>query len=88
MTLAGTVAGEAVEVERFDGKHLRLVSARAFAPGEPMVVKVALDATPLTLDLKSLGSVRRSDGRFDVRARPATLTRGARERLLAAFAVD
>jgi hypothetical protein len=71
-------------LEHFDGKHFRLVSETAFAPGQPMLVELVL-SLPCTLDLKSLGSVKRADGRFDVRARAATLTREVRAALLAAF---
>lgn len=74
-----------LELQHFDGKHFRLVSAVAFAPGQPLTVELTI-ALPRTLDLKSLGSVKRADGRFDVRARAATLTREVRAELLAAFA--
>ena len=78
-------AREPLELHAFDGKHFRLVGAHAKAPGQPLTVVAQLDP-PLSLDLKSIGSVRRPDGRFDVRARAATLTRDARAALLAFFA--
>jgi hypothetical protein len=80
----GSVEGRPVELHAFDGKQFQLVADVAFAPGQPMRLELALP-TPLTLDLKSIGSVRRADGRFDVRARAATLPREARQALLAAL---
>jgi len=77
--------GEALELHAFDGKHFRLVSAVAKAPGQPLTGSAQLADRSVTLDLKSLGSVRRADGRYDVRARAATLHRDARDALLAHF---
>ena len=73
-----------VELCEFDGKHFRLVSAEPFAPGQPLALTVSLP-TPLGLQLKSLGSVRRADGRYDVRARAATLRREERDALTRLF---
>jgi hypothetical protein len=85
MTLrAHTGEGEKLELMSFDGKHFTLVSARAYAPGQPMPVTVELTPT-LTLDLKSLGSRVREDQRFDVRARAMTLPKATRDRLVAAL---
>ncbi|HVZ32160.1 MAG TPA: hypothetical protein VG963_07035 [Polyangiaceae bacterium] len=85
-TLTCTLAGArpALELCDFDGKHFRFVSDEAFAPGQPLALTVAL-AAPLSLQLKSLGSTRRADGRYDVRARAATLRRDERTALLAFF---
>lgn len=80
----GSVRGEPVELCAYDGKLFRLVSARAFAPGQPLVVEAALGSS-VTLELKSVGSVRRPDGSFEVRARASTLSRQARSALVAAF---
>lgn len=80
-----TFGEHALQLSAFDGKHFRLQSPVAFAPGQPLTLSVVLPA-PLTVELKSTGSVRRSDGRFDVRARAATLRRETREALLAYFA--
>jgi hypothetical protein len=85
--VAGTCAGKSVELHGFDGKNLHLVSAVAFAPGQRIAPSFALDA-PLSLQLKSLGSVRRPDGRFDVRARAVTLRKEERALLLSAFPPD
>jgi hypothetical protein len=82
--LPAVAAGEPVELVAFDGKLFKLVSPRAFAPGQPLRVEVALAST-VVVDLKSIGCVRRQDGRFELRARAATLPRPAREALLAAL---
>ncbi len=78
-------SGETLTLVDFDGKHFRFSSPRAFAPGQPLALELAL-AGGISLELKSLGSVRRAQGEFEVRARPATLCRAAREALLARFA--
>jgi hypothetical protein len=82
---ARTSSGEALSLVAFDGRHFRFVSPRAFAPGQPLNVVVEL-ASEYSLELKSLGSARREDGTFEVRARATTLSRSAREALLAGFA--
>jgi hypothetical protein len=85
VTVAGrTRAGEPVSLVDFDGKHFRLTSARAFAPGQPLGLEVGL-GSGLSLELKSLGSVRQADGHFEVRARATTLSREVREALIARF---
>ncbi|HEY6879591.1 MAG TPA: hypothetical protein VI299_16305 [Polyangiales bacterium] len=72
-----------IELVGFDGKHFRLRSPEAFAPGQPLTVTVTL-ASVHVLDLKSLGSVKRDDG-FDIRARALTLRKETRDALLAHF---
>ncbi len=85
MTLrAHTGDGDKLELTSFDGKQFTLVSARAYAPGQPMLLTVEL-TPPLTLDLKSIGSKVREDQRFDVRARAMTLPKPTRDRLVAAL---
>jgi hypothetical protein len=85
MTLTARVrSGEALRLVDFDGKHFRLMSGRAFAPGQPLWVELELGGG-LSLELKSLGSVRRGEGEFEVRARASTLSRPAREALHAQF---
>jgi len=85
MTLVhGRVRGQPIELHGFDGKLFRFVCATSFAPGQPLVVEAQL-ASSQTLELKSIGSTKLPDGRFEVRARAATLARPAREALLAAF---
>lgn len=74
----------ALELHGFDGKQLSLVSPVAYAPGQRLEAQVAL-APPFSLALKSLGSVRRADGRFDVRARAMTMRKEERALLLAQF---
>jgi len=76
--------GELLSLLDFDGKHFRLASGRAFAPGQPLTLEVELRGG-LTLELKSLGSVRAEGGGFEVRARAATLSRAARDALCAHF---
>lgn len=80
--LRGRVRGYEVELLAFDGRLFTLVSASAFAPGQPLELELE-DVPPLSL--KSLGSIKRSDGKFDVRARATTLTRPARDALRARF---
>jgi hypothetical protein len=82
--IAGRVRGQPIELHEFDGKLFRFVCVQSFAPGQPLVVEAAL-ASSQTLELKSIGSVKLADGRFEVRARAATLSRPAREALLVAF---
>ena len=85
MTLRVRVGeGEFLELHSFDGKQFALVSTRAYAPGQPLNLTVEL-TPPCTLELKSLGSKKRDDERFDVRARAMTLAKGTRERILAAL---
>jgi hypothetical protein len=79
---ARTRGGDRLWLVGFDGKHFQLLSERPFAPGQPLNLAVEL-GDGLTLELKSLGSVRRSDGTFLVRARAQTLSRGARDALSA-----
>jgi hypothetical protein len=76
-----------VRIVGFDGKHFRLVSERAFAPGYPLPLVAELGG-PTQLDLKSLGSRLRPDGSFDVRARAQTLRRETREKLVAALSTQ
>jgi hypothetical protein len=74
----------ALELHDFDGKQLSLVSPVAYAPGQRLETQVAL-TPPFSLPLKSLGSVRRADGRFNVRARAMTMRKEERALLLEKF---
>lgn len=75
-----------IELCAYDGRQFRLRSTRAFAPGQPLALKVPhLSSSSIELELKSLGSVKQSDGRFEVRARPMTLSKQARDSLSAHF---
>ena len=69
--------GELVSIE---GETVALVSPRAYAPGAPIEM-TALTEADIPLRGKSLGSKRRPDDRFDVRARLVNLKREDRERL-------
>jgi hypothetical protein len=82
---ARTSSGEALSLIAFDGRHFRFVSPRPFAPGQPLNVVVEV-GSGYSLELKSLGSVRHGPHQFEVRARATTLSRSAREALLAGFA--
>jgi hypothetical protein len=77
--------GDTIELMSFDGKQFELVGPRAFAPGQPLVLEMSL-GPGYRLELKSLGSKKRADGRFDIRARATTLAKGAREMLEQALA--
>ncbi len=84
MTLAARLGdGSDAEVSALDGERVALVSARAFAPGAPIAIEVATPDGTLALAGKCLGSKRRADGRFDVRARLVSLRREERDRLAA-----
>jgi hypothetical protein len=73
-------------LEAFDGRVVVLDAPVAFAPGAPMHLQVRFDAsTTGTLEARSVGSRRRPDGRFEVRARPVNLRRQVREALLEAL---
>ncbi len=84
MTLACTLSGgHTLMLHAFDGRILTFVAARAAAPGAPLRVRV--DATGATLELKSIGSRKCEDGAFELRARISTMPREVRDALLAHF---
>jgi hypothetical protein len=66
-----------IELCGYDGRHFRLLSSHPFAPGQPLTVTAPLSSS-IDLELKSLGSVKQADGRYEVRARAMTLSRQAR----------
>lgn len=74
------------ELIHFAGEVTLFVSAKAFAPGKPLDVHATFPDQEVPFKLKVIGSRRREDGRFDVRARVVNLTRDLRERLQRAFA--
>ncbi len=74
---------EPAEALELDDLVLSLVSPRAYAPGAPFTFTLELREGPLSLRAKTIGSKRREDGRFDVRARLMDLRRVDRERLAA-----
>jgi hypothetical protein len=76
--------GDTLDLVSFDGKTFDLVGPRAFAPGQPLLLEMPL-GLGYRLELKSIGSRKREDGRFDIRARATSLARGAREALEQAF---
>lgn len=75
-----TNKGETLILRSYDGRELGLEASRAFAPGQPIALQVDVGAG-FSLELKSIGSVKQSDGSFLVRARHATLSRPARDAL-------
>jgi hypothetical protein len=77
--------GQEGEALALDGERLSLVSPRAFAPGEPMRLELALPDTPLAVAAKSGGSRLRDDRRFDVIARLVSCRRSDRDRLARAL---
>jgi hypothetical protein len=85
MSVPVRLGAEPLELIAWDGKLFTLTSARAFAPGQPMALTVDLNPPCGGLDLKSIGSRKRDDGRFEVRARAMTLAKSTRERLETVF---
>jgi hypothetical protein len=78
--------GEPGRVVSWDGTVLVFQSPRAFAPGAPIKLALALADGPLDVELKAIGS-RRAEGEplFQVRARAMNLRREQRARLDAAL---
>ena len=72
-------------LERTEGEILHAVFPRAYAPGAPVRMRLALDAERTLLRAKTIGSKRRPDGAFDVRLRPIDLRRETREALARAL---
>lgn len=84
--ISGTIStGEDVQITAFDGESVELISPRAFAPGAPCALVVAL-SPELPMTLKCHGSKRIDDGRFQVRGRAIALRRDDRERLVRSIA--
>lgn len=80
--------GEPGVLVSWDGTTLVFRSLRAFAPGAPVKLVLALADGPVDLELKSGGS-RRAEGEtlFLVRGRAMNLRRETRQRLDAALRV-
>jgi hypothetical protein len=78
--------GDSLTLELFDGKLLVFESPRAHAPGTPLRVRV--DKNGSTLELKSIGSRKRTDGRFELKARITTMPKPVRDALNAHFGLD
>ena len=74
------------EVTGLSDNILTAVAPSAFPPGRPMSFSVVLaEDEVLALEGRSLGSRKRSDGRFDMRMRLVNLRREARDRLTQAL---
>ncbi len=73
------------EALTFDGEWLSCVLSRAFAPGSPVSLKLAMPNGVLALSGKAASSRRMDDGRFAVRLRLITLRREQREALRGAL---
>lgn len=69
----------------FDGIVLELEAPQPFPAGQPMPLALIAESGSVDLQGKSLGSKRRSDGRFVVRVRLINLRRSERELLQALF---
>ncbi len=78
--------GDPVTLETFDGKLLTFGSPKAQAPGTPMRARVELNGS--TLELKSIGSRKRDDGSFELRARITTMPKEVRDALNAHFGIS
>ena len=61
--------GGAGEAHAHDGEILQLVSEQPYPPGQPLRWTLELPDGSLAMQGKSLGSKRREDGCFDLRAR-------------------
>jgi hypothetical protein len=70
------------ELVSMNGESVALISSTAYAPGAPIELTAVLgEGDDIPLRGKCLGSKRRPDDRFDVRARLVNLKREDRERL-------
>ncbi|RLB47087.1 MAG: hypothetical protein DRJ42_26220 [Deltaproteobacteria bacterium] len=73
------------EATRLDGERLDFVSPTPFAPGQPIRMSATIGGASFGIEGRSMGSKRRDDGRFDVRLRLMSTSRGRLERLAAAI---
>ena len=78
--------GDDAELVSIDGETVALISPRAYAPGAPIEMTARADDSDILLRGKSLGSKRRPDDRFDIRARMINLTRDHRALLVTLLA--
>jgi hypothetical protein len=79
----GDVHGPALS---FQEGVLALVLPKAYAPGQPLELKLEAPSGAVELQGKSLCSKRRSDGQFDIRVRLINLRRTDRELLVSLLA--
>ena len=59
-------------------ERIALVVDRAYPPGRPLTLALALPSGPLSLQGKTISSKRRPDTRYDVRAKLSSLRREQR----------
>lgn len=67
--------------ETLDREVLGMILDCAFAPGAPLSIGLEVDPT-LGLEAKTIGSKRRADGSFEVRARLVNMSREKRTRIV------
>ena len=86
MSLACTLPdGHKLTLLTFDGKLLAFTAEHAVAPGAPL--RVCVDETGATLELKSIGSRRLAEGLFELRARITTMPKEVRDSLYVHFGI-
>lgn len=78
--------GDSLTLELFDGKLLVFESPRAHAPGTPLRVRVEKNGS--TLELKSIGSRKRAEGSFELKARITTMPKEVRDALNVHFGIE
>lgn len=80
MIAVGKLGPHDAELERVEGERAFLACAAPLAPGQPAVLVLATEPA-LSIQLKTVGSKRRDDGRFSVEGRIVMLRRHEREQL-------
>ena len=68
-------------LEHVEGLVVRLRAPKAFPPGQPLAFTLQCAGTELRYEARSIGSKRRDDGAFELRARLINLRKEAREAL-------
>jgi hypothetical protein len=81
---AKTPTGEALDLVAFDGLLATVHSTRPFAPGQPLMLVVAVEPE-VRADARTIGARRLPEGPFELRVRLVSLKRDERQRLLDAM---
>ena len=81
MSAIARVEGAVGDAVGFAREVVALTLPRAFAPGTPVRGSITIDGVAIAIDGRVLGSKRREDGAYDVRARLVSLRREDRLRL-------